>query len=77
MQYLMIRGYYLKGPTVTDLFVISCHNSNDNEFICINASVVDFSWCSTLINVPLKESVTQLISSGSNTASALSLGFHL
>lgn len=24
MQYLMIRDYYLKGPTVTDLFVITC-----------------------------------------------------
>lgn len=36
---LMIRDYYLKGPTVTDLFVISCNNTNGNEFICINVSV--------------------------------------
>jgi hypothetical protein len=35
----MIRDYYLKGPTVTDLFVISCNNTDGNEFICINASV--------------------------------------
>lgn len=36
---LMIRDYYLKGPTVTDLFVISCNNTDGNEFICINVSV--------------------------------------
>lgn len=42
MPYLMIRGYYLKGPTVTDLFVVSCNNTDDNEFICINAGVLDF-----------------------------------
>lgn len=40
MQYLMIRDYYLKSPTVTDLFVISCNNTNDNEFICINVGVM-------------------------------------
>lgn len=38
----MIRGYYLKCPTVTDLFVISRSNTDDNEFICINGGVVDF-----------------------------------
>lgn len=36
---LMIRDYYLKGPTVTDLFVISCNNTDGNEFICINVNV--------------------------------------
>lgn len=36
---LMIRDHYLKGPTVTDLFVISCNNTDGNEFICINVSV--------------------------------------
>lgn len=38
---LMIRDYYLKGPTVTDLFVISYNNTDGNEFICINVSVTD------------------------------------
>lgn len=42
MRYLMIRGYYLKGPTVTDLFVVSRNNTDANEFICINAGVVGF-----------------------------------
>lgn len=36
---LMIRDHYLKSPTVTDLFVISCNNTDGNEFICINVSV--------------------------------------
>lgn len=73
----MIRGYCLECPTVTDLFVISCSNTDGNEFICINGGVVDFRWYPALINVPLKESGTQLISSGSGAAGVLSLGFHL
>lgn len=40
MQYLMIRDYYLKGPTVTYLFVITCNCTNGNEFICINVSAL-------------------------------------
>lgn len=40
MQYLMIRDYYLKGPTVTDLFIITSNNTDGNEFICINASAM-------------------------------------
>lgn len=32
IQYLMIRDYYLRGPTVTDLFVITCNNMVMNTF---------------------------------------------